>query len=315
MSARPSTSMPTDTAGKTVLVAGATGRLGGLVDVLLARGHHVRALTRDPESTSAQRLRRIGAEVLPGDFDQPESLESAAVGADAAFATGTAHQAGPEGELRHSRNLADAAVAAGVPHLVYSSGDGAAADSSLALFRAKFAVEEHIRSLPIRHTILAPVYFMENLFNPWNLSALGAGRFPSPVPIKLPFQQVAIADVVSFAALAIERPHELAGRRIELASDRLTASQAASALSAVSGRRLEAEQTSADQLPLGLRALFDWLERDGHGVDMVTLHRRHPDVGWHSYPDWARSMAPRLHKLLPAGHAHAGTSHRSPPST
>jgi len=37
--------------------------------------------------------------------------------------------------------------------------------AEMPLFRAKHEVERHIRLLPIAHTILAPVYFMENLFN------------------------------------------------------------------------------------------------------------------------------------------------------
>src|SRR5947209_103745 len=108
--------MPIESSQKLVLVAGATGRLGGLVDVLLARGHAVRAMTRDLDSEGAAPLRRIGAELVFGDFDDPQSLERAASGADAVFATGTVHRAGPEGELRHGLNIADAASAAGVSH-------------------------------------------------------------------------------------------------------------------------------------------------------------------------------------------------------
>jgi uncharacterized protein YbjT (DUF2867 family) len=149
--------MSTSTEGKTVLVTGATGRFGVLVDVLLARGHAVRAMTRDLDSSAAQRLRSIGAEVYYGDFEDPQSIQTAAGGADAVFAAGTAHKAGPAEEERHGRNLADAAVAAGVGHLVYSSGDGSAPDSPLPLFPAKARVEQHIRSLQVGHTILAPV--------------------------------------------------------------------------------------------------------------------------------------------------------------
>lgn len=275
--------MRTDT--KHVLVAGATGRLGALVDVLLARGHRVRAVTRDVGSESAARLRRLGAELVPGDFEDPETVATAARGVDAAFATGTAHKAGPEGEHRHGRNIADAVAAARVPHLVYSSGDGAAVDSPLPLFRAKFAVEEHIGSLPIRHTILAPVYFMENLFNPWNLPALDAGVFPSPVPVDMPLQQVAIADLVAFAALAIERPDGFADRRIALASDELTATTAASMLTRIVGRSMLAEHRPPDAP--ALQALFEWLEREGHNVDIAGLHARYPEVGWHTYAQWA----------------------------
>jgi NmrA-like family len=113
-------------APKTVLVTGATGRLGVLVDLLLARGHDVRAMTRAPSSPRADSLRRLGAEVVYGDFDDPQSIRAAAAGADAMFATGTAHRAGPVGEERHGLNVAGAARDAGVGHLVYSSGDGAA---------------------------------------------------------------------------------------------------------------------------------------------------------------------------------------------
>jgi uncharacterized protein YbjT (DUF2867 family) len=267
-----------------VLVAGATGRLGAIVDVLLGRGHAVRAMTRTVDSPAAARLRELGAEVVFGDFDQPDTLAAAAAGVGAVFATGTAHRDGPDGELRHGRNLADAVAAAGVPHLVYSSGDGAAPDSPLPLFRAKFAVEEHIRSLPIGSTILAPVYFMENLFNPWNRPALTAGVFPSPIALDVRLQQIAIADLLSFAALAIERPAEFAGHRIALASDEVTGREAARALA------LRAEHTPPEAP--GLRALFDWLEREGHHVDIAALREAYPEVGWHDYERWAAAIIP-----------------------
>jgi uncharacterized protein YbjT (DUF2867 family) len=275
---------------KTVLVTGATGRLGVLVELLLARGHKVRAMTREPSSPPARRLRSLGVEVVHGDFDDPQSIRFAAAGADAMFATGTAHRAGPAGEERHGVNVAAAAADACVGHLVYSSGDGAAPDSPLPLFRAKFAVEERIRSTRIPHTILAPVYFMENLFNPWNLTALRSGTLPSPIPIDVPLQQVAIADVAAFAVLAIEHPDRFIGRRIALASDELTASHAAAHLSRISGRPIRAQQLATDTLAPGLRALFAWLERSRHAVDIAALHLEYPQPGWHDYPSWLESQ-------------------------
>jgi uncharacterized protein YbjT (DUF2867 family) len=290
---------------KRVLVVGATGRLGVIVDVLLDRGHSVRAMTRDPTSSAAARLRAAGADVVYGDFDNPESIARAAAGVDAMVATGTAHRAGLDGELRHGQTIAQAATAAGVPHLVYSSGDGAAAGSPLPLFRVKHQIEQYIRSLPTAHTILAPVYFMENLFNPWNLGALRTGVLPSPIDVDLPLQQAAIADVASIAALAIERPHEFAGRRIRIASDELNASDAADALAQVTGRPFVADRVATGELGPGLRSLFAWLEQTGHDVDIPGLHGRYRQAGWHTYEKWLRTERPRLIALCPHEHATA----------
>jgi uncharacterized protein YbjT (DUF2867 family) len=284
---------------KTIVVAGATGRFGGLVEILLERGHRVRALTRDPQPAPASRLRALGAEVWLGDFDDPRTIARAARGADALFAGGTAHRAGPESELRHGRNVAGAASEAGVRQLVYVSGDGASADSPLPLFRAKFAVEHHIGSLGIPHTILAPVYFMENLFNPWNVPALRAGVLPSPVDVARPLQQVALRDVLSLAALAIESPERFDAMRIRIASDEVSALDAVAAIAHVHGVELEPRRLRADELAPGLRALFGWLSDVGHDVDVEALHGRYPGVGWHGYSQWIAGQRPRFRELCP----------------
>ena len=78
-----------------VLVAGATGNQGGAVArALLQRGHRVRALTRKPEGSAAVALSGLGATVVAGDFDEPESLNRAAEGVDAVFVMGTPFVAG-----------------------------------------------------------------------------------------------------------------------------------------------------------------------------------------------------------------------------
>src|SRR5215469_5485605 len=154
-----------------VLVAGATGRFGQITELLLARGHAVRAATRNPDSPAAARLTALGAEVVRADFEDRRSLAAAAAGVDAVFASGTAHRAGPAGEERHGRNLAEALAAAGAPRLVFVSGAGADRHTGLPLLNAKWAVEQRISQLRLPATVIAPVYLMENLFNPWNLAA------------------------------------------------------------------------------------------------------------------------------------------------
>jgi uncharacterized protein YbjT (DUF2867 family) len=289
-----------------MLVLSATGRIGRpIVHRLLARGHRVRAGVRDPASEAAADLVRRGALVVRADFDAPETIVAAARGAGAVVASGTAHRAGPDGERRHGLALADALSQARTDHLVYVSGAGADRSTGVPVFETKRAVEQRIATVGLTATILAPVYFMENLFNPWNLPDLKAGRFPSPIPVHAALQQVAIADLLQFAALVIEQPDEFAGQRIPIASDELSAIEAATAISRAVARNLEAKQTQADSLGPGLRALFGWLERVGHHVDVSDLHRRYPGIRWHSYDDWASSQTSRLRGLCPRGHAHA----------
>jgi len=64
-----------------VLLVGATGQLGArIARELLSRGIKVRALVR-PSSPSGS-LRRLGAEIVPGDLREPSTLAIACAGAD-----------------------------------------------------------------------------------------------------------------------------------------------------------------------------------------------------------------------------------------
>lgn len=279
---------------KRILVAGATGRFGGIVDLLLTRGHAVRAATRDPAHPAAAELAACGAEVVRADFEDTASLAAAAQGLHAVFASGTAHRAGPGGEERHGKNLADAVSAAGVPHLVFVSGAGADRDTGLLLFGAKRAVEQRMGQLRLPVTVIAPVYLMENLFNPWNVAALRAGVLPTPVPPGLRLQQVATSDILALAVLAIERPEVFTGERIEVASDAPTGAEAAAALSTLLGRDFTTRRLPGTAVPPGLAALFGWLEREPSPVDIGALHGRFPDISWHRFGDWARQQRARL---------------------
>jgi hypothetical protein len=101
---------------------------------------------------------------------------------------------------------------------------------------------------------------------------------------------VAIVDVAAFTRIVLERPGEFLGRRVEIASDELSAATAANALSRALGRHFEARQVALGSLPEGLARLFDWLERTGDHVDIATLHARYPEVSWHSFERWAQAQ-------------------------
>jgi uncharacterized protein YbjT (DUF2867 family) len=147
-----------------ILVTGATGQQGGAVLRHLRRqGFAVRALTRDVHSPAARTLVATGVAVVQGDFEDRASLARALDGASGAYAVQTPFQhGGVEGELRQGLAFADAANAAGIQHLVYSSVGSAERQTGIPHFESKYQIEEHIRALGLPHTILRPVFLMEN---------------------------------------------------------------------------------------------------------------------------------------------------------
>src|SRR4051794_12036467 len=105
---------------KIILVTGATGQQGGATARhLLAQGWRVRAFVRNP--AAAQALQQAGAELVQGDMNDAASLEAAMQGVYGVFSV----QAHTSDETRQGKNVADAAKAAGVQHLVYTSVGGA----------------------------------------------------------------------------------------------------------------------------------------------------------------------------------------------
>ena len=274
-----------------VLVAGATGRLGGpLADRLIDHGHRVRALTRNPGTAAADRLRHHGADVVAGDLDDPPSLGRAAAGADAVFVLSTPHHGtGPDAETRQAIALADAAAAAGAGYLVYASAAGAGQPSGVPMLDSKRRVEEHLATLPVPHAVIAPAYFMDNLAYPWNMAVLWVGQWPIPLPPQRPVQLIPAGDVARFAALVIERPGDFAGRRVELASDEVTGPQAARILSELLHRPI----THSQQIPgplVPMAPFFRWIAEVGFHADIQRLRATYPENGWRSLHQWAATQ-------------------------
>ena len=267
----------------TILFCGATGRFGPLTSLLRDRGHRVLATTRVPASAAARRLTQRGAETVRADFDDVVSLAAAARQADAIVAAGTAHAAGPAADGRHGRNIIDAAKAAEVNHLVYITVADADRPTGVPILDSKHAVEQYLRSSGVPHTIVAPVYLMENLWNPWNAAALDAGLLPSPVSPSRLLQQIPVADVLAFTARVLESRDDMLAERIEIASDEVSAEQAARIVSRLLGRQVAV----ADHLAGPPNPLFTRLEEVGTAVDIAALRRRHPDLVWHTFADWA----------------------------
>ena len=279
---------------KHVLVTGATGQQGGaLATLLLKQGYRVRALTRKVDSPRARALSEQGAELFAADAEDRASLEQAAAEVDAVFAMATPFEGGVEAETRQGVNIVTAAAAAGVRHVIYSSVAGADQNTGIPHFESKARVEQHLRTLGVPFTIIAPVYFMENLIAPWNIGALASGVYPMALPAGRKLQQITVADVAGFAAEVIANPEEFTTQRIDIASDERTGAEAAAVLGHASGRKMKYLEIPMEQVRAGnedLALMFDWINRVGYHADIAGLRARYPEVGWHRLDAWAATQ-------------------------
>jgi uncharacterized protein YbjT (DUF2867 family) len=273
-----------------VLVIGATGQQGGATArQLLDRGRRVNALVRDPNSAAAGALRAAGADLVPGDLDDPASLRSAMEGVSGVFLVLTM-MVGPrisaEGvaaEERRGKAVAELARDSGVGHLVYSSLNGADARSGIPYYDSKARIEEHIRKLGIPATILRPVSFMDN-FATYNRPVLDGGEVVVSLAVRpdLPMQLIAVRDIGAFAAIAFDRPDQFLGRTVEIAGDVLTPPQIAETFGRVCGLPARFRQTPIEQIRAfdqQLAQMFTFFnEHPSDPADLSALRAQHPDL-------------------------------------
>lgn len=125
------------TQSRRVLVAGATGYVGGrLIPDLLAAGHHVTALARDPRKLAGRHF--IGdpnLDVRQGDVLDPESLAGDLDGIDVAYYLVHSMRGGAgfeDTDIRAARTFGQACADAGVQRIIYLSGLGEANDDELS---------------------------------------------------------------------------------------------------------------------------------------------------------------------------------------
>ena len=111
---------------RVIAVVGSTGAQGGgLCGAILndpAGGFACRAMTRDTNKDGARALTSEGAQVVAASLDDPDSVKGAFAGAYGAFCvTNFWEHASAEREKAQARAMADAAKAAGLKHVIWST--------------------------------------------------------------------------------------------------------------------------------------------------------------------------------------------------
>jgi len=275
----------------TVVVTGSTGKQGGAVARgLLERGHKVRAVTRDPNSSQAKLLANAGATLVAASLEDTATIMKALEGATSLFAMTTPF-GGTDAETRQGVAAAAAAKAAGV-HLVFTSVGSANRQTGIPHFDSKYEVEKYIAKVGVRATILAPVSFMENLY--LAKEQLAKGIYAAALPPTRALAQVAVVDIGAVAVRLLEDAGRFTGKRFDLASDELTGNDALAILSRVTGRPFDYYQIPLDVIRqrMGEDAakMYDWLDRVGYTVDRAALRRGFPDVAFHDFESWAKTQ-------------------------
>ncbi|MEV0704126.1 NmrA family NAD(P)-binding protein [Saccharopolyspora sp. NPDC050389] len=293
-----------------VLVSGATGKQGGATArALLAAGVPVRALVRDPSTDRAKAVEALGAELVTGDLHDRDSVIRAAEGARAVFSVQMPGMTaeGPDfaGEVAQGVNLIEAALAAGVPQFVHTSVTGAGqhtetpgwAEGRWASMEptlgAKAAIQDRVHAAGFRHwTLLKPGFFMEN-FLPSMAFLFPRGIEGGLVSVLNPetrLSLVAVDDIGRAAAAAIAAPERFDGVELELASDYLSMTEIAEALSRALGTQLPApDMTEEEALAAGMPTMgasHEWLNVAGQPGR--PQYARDLGIPLTSFEEWAQ---------------------------
>jgi NADH dehydrogenase len=145
-----------------ILIVGATGTLGGnATRRLVAKGHAVRAMVRDPSRFSLP-----GVEVVRGDLRDPASLRAAVEGVSQVLTTANSFMG--RGATSPTRvdvpgytALVAAAREAGVGRIVHTSAFGIGPDNPVDYFRVKHQVDEVIKAGGVPWILVKPSAFMD----------------------------------------------------------------------------------------------------------------------------------------------------------
>lgn len=226
-------------------VSGASGHLGNaVVSELLQRGggHEIVAITRTPEKVSAPTQGRFG------DYDRPESLKEAYAGLDRLLIITTV---APEPGKRGAQNVAaiDAAVRAGVKHIVFMSSVGTRQEEEPARGACYWRGEQHLIATAPSWTILRMNFYAE-AFVQLAQAALRQGALAGLAENRAAF--VARDDVAAAAAGILVGDGHAGAIYNATGPERLSGAERAAVISESAGQPVAFRIITEDELRAGL---------------------------------------------------------------
>jgi len=242
---------------KIIAVLGATGSQGGgLVRAILSDpngGFAARALTRDVNSDKAKELAKLGAEVVAADVDDPESLKKAFAGAYGAYCvTFFWNHFSPDKELAHANAMAQAAKAAGLKHVIWSTLEDTRkfvplSDNRMPTLQGKYKVPHFdakgeadgaFTSLGVPVTFLLTTFYWDNAIYFGMGPQRGAdGKLAITFPLGTKkLAGIAAGDIGKCAYGIFKGGSQWIGKTVGIAGEHLTGSEMAAAYSKALGQ-------------------------------------------------------------------------------
>lgn len=218
-------------------MTGSTGRLGSrVVDRLHAAGVAQRLVVRDPSRAPHV----VGAEIVTAEYGDADAVRSALDGVDVVFMVSGSESID---RVDRHRTFIDAARAAGVRHLVYTSFFGASPDATFTLVRDHWATEQHIRASGLAFIILRDNLYAD--FVPLMMDDEGVIRGPAGDGRATVVAQDDIADV---AAAVLQNPDAHADACYDMTGpESLTMTEIAAIASSAMGRDVRFHNETIDE--------------------------------------------------------------------
>jgi uncharacterized protein YbjT (DUF2867 family) len=234
---------------KVIAVIGSTGSQGGgLCRAILddpSGGFACRAITRDPSKEKATALAAKGAEVVAADLDDVESLKKAFAGAHGVYAvTNFWEHFSAEKEKAQAKNIAEAAKAAGVKHVIWSTLEDTRKlmspdDTRMPFLQEKYRVphfdakaeaDAYFEGLPA--TFLVTSFYWDNLYMFGMAPKNSSWAFPMG---NAKMAGIAAEDIGKVAYGIFKAGDEYIGKTVGILSEALTIPEMGDKLSAVLG--------------------------------------------------------------------------------
>ena len=230
-----------------ITIVGALSKQGrSATQTLLKSGRYrVRALTRRIDSSEAQSLARQGAELMsvPLELGHKDDLVNAFRGSYGAFLMTPVVIPPDTHEADLGKQQADAAVEAGVQHIVFSTLENVEQITGGTKFAPHFAdkgkVEEYIRTLPVRSTFISMAFFYTNLIEYYPPRMEGDTLvFPIYLPedVRAPF-----VDPLTAAGPAIleifSNPEQYTGKFLPIVGDIISPREMVETFTRVTGKK------------------------------------------------------------------------------